>query len=1087
MAAQADRDGKIWNIATVMGAWQHVPSVGRRDDDSMNSLNDLVKVGCNWNDGCDSYFDDTYVVHLDNVTLTATPADGPASTENGTESRVDGRDRLIATHETGLGTTSGTVAFDWRPRHDAADGVAFAETTSDDAYIIALYGDADDFVNVYWDAPNIIRMEYSMGGATASGTWNAAGVITRGTQYAVQLDYTGLGNMTLMIGGITRITLASIPAAFGTAPDDVFHGSDSTGANQGDATFANYPTAVTLTSFEARGADHAVELRWETASELDNLGFHLYRATSEHGSYLRVTTSVIPGLGSSPVGARYLYRDTGLSPGTTYYYELEDIETSGKTKRHGPVSAAALSGAPAGDSEPPLEEDERARITYGDPAANHFRVLRHRRDGVVLELVTEGFYATPQEDGTVRIQVPGFTETESASVPTKRVWIEALAGRKVRLASVQTRMVEVVSGLRPSPAGSLELVATRQGTVRAERRRHSGTRRAPGNVSLPEAAHLVSVAFQGDVKKALVELAPIRWDANEGALVLARRLVVRISFREPEPTEVVIEGSRGRRPGKPKSLHNRALVARLATTQRGLYALRYEDVFGRSRRGARAYEVRLSRLGENVAYHLEPDRQRFAPGSTLYFISKGAEANPYGHEAVYELEAGAAGGRMSVRDAAPKGQPIDHYWEIVRREENHLYQAGLLEAPDRWLWDLLLAPGTKRYGFDVDSLASVSVPARLTLWLQGASDLGASPDHHVRAYVNGSLIGEGSWDGKRERRLEAEIGPGVLRDGGNQLEIENVGDTGAAYSMVLLNRFEVQYPRHVVARPGRALEGWWDRPGTTTVHTSRPEAFVLDTTGKSPQWLTGIERSSDGWLRFRSEPGRNYFVAGSSDVLRPVVRPARPSRWKSVRHGANYLAVGPRKLLEMAHPLLEHRRRQGLNVAAAATVLSGRDLQKIYLSRLGAAATREAILQSFDDGASLVSYVGHGGIHVWASEKILSTGDAALLSAQPRQPLLLTMNCLNGYFHFPYFDSLAEDLLEAEDKGIIAAFSPSGLSLDRPAQELHRALLSELVSGRHQRLGDAILVAQTKFLETGLSPELLIIYHLLGDPALVLR
>jgi hypothetical protein len=37
------------------------------------------------------------------------------------------------------------------------------------------------------------------------------------------------------------------------------------------------------------------------------------------------------------------------------------------------------------------------------------------------------------------------------------------------------------------------------------------------------------------------------------------------------------------------------------------------------------------------------------------------------------------------------------------------------------------------------------------------------------------------------------------------------------------------------------------------------------------------------------------------------------------------------------------------------------------------------------------------------------------------------MNCLNGYFHFPYFNSLSEELLKAEGKGIIAAFSLSGL------------------------------------------------------------
>jgi hypothetical protein len=42
------------------------------------------------------------------------------------------------------------------------------------------------------------------------------------------------------------------------------------------------------------------------------------------------------------------------------------------------------------------------------------------------------------------------------------------------------------------------------------------------------------------------------------------------------------------------------------------------------------------------------------------------------------------------------------------------------------------------------------------------------------------------------------------------------------------------------------------------------------------------------------------------------------------------------------------------------------------------------------------------------------------------------------------------------------------------------------VSGRHERLGDAILAAQDAYARTGLMPELLTIYQLLGDPAMTL-
>jgi hypothetical protein len=134
-----------------------------------------------------------------------------------------------------------------------------------------------------------------------------------------------------------------------------------------------------------------------------------------------------------------------------------------------------------------------------------------------------------------------------------------------------------------------------------------------------------------------------------------------------------------------------------------------------------------------------------------------------------------------------------------------------------------------------------------------------------------------------------------------------------------------------------------------------------------------------------------------------------------------------------------------------------------------------------------LSYLGHGGIHLWASENVFDTSAVQTLSPQSRQPILLTLNCLNGYFHFPYFDSLAEALVKAEGKGAIAAFSPSGLSLDAPAHRFHEALLKAMLKQSNRRLGDAVLKAQEEYASSGAFPELLAVYHLLGDPALRLR
>jgi hypothetical protein len=171
----------------------------------------------------------------------------------------------------------------------------------------------------------------------------------------------------------------------------------------------------------------------------------------------------------------------------------------------------------------------------------------------------------------------------------------------------------------------------------------------------------------------------------------------------------------------------------------------------------------------------------------------------------------------------------------------------------------------------------------------------------------------------------------------------------------------------------------------------------------------------------------------------------------------------------------------------ATTALSTKEVEKIYLSQLGPAATRSQIIRTFDEGASFVNYIGHGGIHLWADEDIFNNDTVQTLALQSQQPLLLTMNCLNGYFHFPYMNALSEELLKAEGKGAVAAFSPSGLSVNSAAHVFHRLLLQELVSGGHTRLGDAVLAAQSAYTESGALPEMIAIYHLLGDPAMGLQ
>lgn len=253
---------------------------------------------------------------MTDVSLTVTPATSTNSTESG-RIRVDGKDTYSHTM-TSPTTSSGTITFDYTPRHSGADVAKFGESTPAIAYFTdsaassgihnggtnaatltdttkswttnqwigytirnltdgststvtantattvtgtlsggtdndwdasdQYYIETDDFIKLYWSAANTIKLEYSMAGTTGNGTWDATSAISAGTKYDFEIAYTGSGTMTLKVDDVTKITLSSIPAAFGTAPTLAFWGSDSSGAQQGDATFLPEPITTSANS-----------------------------------------------------------------------------------------------------------------------------------------------------------------------------------------------------------------------------------------------------------------------------------------------------------------------------------------------------------------------------------------------------------------------------------------------------------------------------------------------------------------------------------------------------------------------------------------------------------------------------------------------------------------------------------------------------------------------------------------------------------------------------------------------------------------------------------------------------------------------
>ena len=144
------------------------------------------------------------------------------------------------------------------------------------------------------------------------------------------------------------VTLQSAAATISTRRVDTNAvGSDTLRSNANEAN--TIPLSVDLTSLTASVAGDTATISWSTAAEYDNAGFVVYRADA-NGDQGEAISTLVAAEGSAASGASYSVVDPApLAPGESRSYLLADIDLSGATSTHGPVSvtrgaASAVAG-----------------------------------------------------------------------------------------------------------------------------------------------------------------------------------------------------------------------------------------------------------------------------------------------------------------------------------------------------------------------------------------------------------------------------------------------------------------------------------------------------------------------------------------------------------------------------------------------------------------------------------------------------------------------------------------------------------------------------------------------------------------------
>ncbi len=121
---------------------------------------------------------------------------------------------------------------------------------------------------------------------------------------------------------------------------------------------------------------------------------------------------------------------------------------------------------------------------------------------------------------------------------------------------------------------------------------------------------------------------------------------------------------------------------------------------------------------------------------------------------------------------------------------------------------------------------------------------------------------------------------------------------------------------------------------------------------------------------------------------------------------------------------------------------------------------------------------------MWHKDYIPDLTNASML------PVVMTFNCLDGYFAHPspsYF-AMAEEMVRYDNGGSVAALSPTGLGLSYDEHNFRQLLLDIIYKDNIRSLGDVLLQTKQRFRTTyGYEPKYLLdTMSLFGDPALLL-
>lgn len=141
-------------------------------------------------------------------------------------------------------------------------------------------------------------------------------------------------------------------------------------------------------------------------------------------------------------------------------------------------------------------------------------------------------------------------------------------------------------------------------------------------------------------------------------------------------------------------------------------------------------------------------------------------------------------------------------------------------------------------------------------------------------------------------------------------------------------------------------------------------------------------------------------------------------------------------------------------------------------------------------GTLILNYIGHASVRRWSHETIFTPADFPYLNNDDQLPVILSLDCLDGYWSSPSDfagQAMIEEIIRQNNTGAIGAFSPTGLGVSTGHDVLHKGFYDALMVEGIWGLGPAAQNAKLWLFATGQNMDLIHTFTVFGDPALEIR